>query len=366
MKKIWKDFTTWLLAPAGKEVDREIAIRNNTNIHYISLIAGIVQLISLTVFILVNYSNIIGNEDVFIPVINVSLSVVLCAAGFIVSRYFRNNDELFETHPTAAKGFVIIFIVLLIVWGMAASVRTFLNGLQILTFYTVELLVVLLIRIRPAVIAAIILGSYTAFYCWLEILLIPGKLNIYNYIMLAALSVIGAVINYRLAVDNIKQRNTANHLNDSLEIIANHDSLTRLKNRYALNQAIPDYLNTDVCLAIGDIDGFKQINDKYGHRTGDDVLKTFADILQKYFGHNEVYRYGGDEFLILSHGDDCTVLSEKLAKLNEELGKVKIRDTELKLRCSFGCEADFPHDIAEFFDIIMRADKKLYEVKKGS
>ena len=364
MKKTWNRFTTWLFAPTGRDVDREVDMINNTNIYYISLIVGIVQLISLSIFVIINF-NSLGKEENFKPFINVSLSIVLCAVGFIISRIIRKNEDLYDTHRIAVKAFFIIFVILLVVWGMFASVRTFINGAQMLTFYTVELLVVLLIKFKPALTAAIILGSYTVFYCVLEFFIKSGQLNFYNYCMLAALSVTGAVMNYRLTVNYIEEKNKANCLNDSLEIIANHDSMTRLKNRYALNQVIPEYYDTDVCLAMGDVDRFKKINDKYGHRMGDEVLITFAEILEKYFDHEELYRYGGDEFLILTRGNDCGGLSKKLSVLNEELGKAKIDGKDMKLSCSFGCDSGCPHDLTEFFDIIMRADKKLYMVKKG-
>ena len=364
MKKTWNRFTTWLFAPTGREVDREVDMINNTNIYYISLIVGIVQLISLTIFVIINF-NSLGKEENLKPFINVSLSIVLCAAGFIISRLIRKNEELCDTRRIAVRAFFIIFVLLLIVWGMFASVRMFINGAQMLTFYTVELLVVLLIKFKPVLTAAMIFGSYMLFYCVLEFFIQSGQLNFYNYCMLAALSVTGAVMNYRLTVSYIEEKNKANRLNDSLEIIANHDSMTRLKNRYALNQVIPEYYGSDVCLAMGDIDSFKKINDEYGHRTGDEVLSLFADTLQKYFDHDEIYRYGGDEFLILTRGNDCSGLSKKLSALNEEFGKVKIDGKDLKLSCSFGCDSGCPNDLTGFFDIIMRADKKLYMVKNG-
>ncbi len=88
-------------------------------------------------------------------------------------------------------------------------------------------------------------------------------------------------------------------------------------------------------------------------------LKRF--ILPKH--NKDVYRYGGDEFLILSRSRDLTGFCDKLDKLNEKFAKTCIGDVKTSFSCSFGSVSGYPDTSLEFFDLIMKADKKLYEAK---
>ena len=92
----------------------------------------------------------------------------------------------------------------------------------------------------------------------------------------------------------------------SLDRISDYDPLTHTLTRRKLQRAVEEALATynriwvPCCIAIFDIDDFKQINDTYGHITGDEVLKEFARILYANVQSRDViFRYGGEEFLIL-------------------------------------------------------------------
>jgi diguanylate cyclase (GGDEF)-like protein len=268
-----------------------------------------------------------------------------------------------ENHPSAVRRFTDIFMILLIAWSIYASIHSYKNSQQILTFYTVELLAVLFVKLHPVFTTVLILGSYLINYLILNFGVAEGLINPYNYTMLAVLSAVGAIINYRLTINYISEKNKADILNQSLEIIANHDSTTRLQNRYALNQRIPDYLDRDICVAMGDINKFKTVNDTYGHTTGDDVLKAFSDILIKYFPHDSIFRYGGDEFLIIESVSSQNDILEKLRLVNEEFASVKFANIQITLSCSFGCITAHPMHPQDLFAALAKADKILYEEK---
>lgn len=79
--------------------------------------------------------------------------------------------------------------------------------------------------------------------------------------------------------------------------------------------------NTNICVAIMDIDNFKTINDKYGHIVGDIVLKKVANTLSKYFcnDNNFVVRFGGDEFLVVSDNKDFLTFSQELNLIKQQI-----------------------------------------------
>ena len=85
---------------------------------------------------------------------------------------------------------------------------------------------------------------------------------------------------------------------------ARRDPLTGLPNRRAFAESFAAQINagSQLCLAMCDIDHFKQVNDRFGHQVGDRVLKAIGDTMAKHSGGHLVSRYGGEEFAILFSG----------------------------------------------------------------
>jgi len=137
-----------------------------------------------------------------------------------------------------------------------------------------------------------------------------------------------------------------------------HDKLTGLHNRYYMNDYLERILKKDGCwLAIADIDGFKQVNDVYGHNCGDYVLKTLAELLGSCKG--EVCRWGGEEFLLVGQNDTLNWL-EDFRRQVEEYDFV-YEDKLIHLTITIGAAAGRPDESVE--DWVNRADMKLYEGK---
>jgi diguanylate cyclase (GGDEF)-like protein len=91
---------------------------------------------------------------------------------------------------------------------------------------------------------------------------------------------------------------------EKLHKLALEDSLTKVNNRLAFRSAfepLVDQRATPLYLLIIDVDHFKQVNDQYGHETGDDVLIGLAKKLVEQAEYNNVYRLGGEEFCIFLH-----------------------------------------------------------------
>ncbi len=93
---------------------------------------------------------------------------------------------------------------------------------------------------------------------------------------------------------------------DHLKYLARHDSLTGLLNRYSLEEILlqeakrSNRYQHPIGLLMVDVDRFKEINDRFGHPAGDEVLKSLAKIIMQQVRESDiVVRYGGDEFLIL-------------------------------------------------------------------
>ena len=113
------------------------------------------------------------------------------------------------------------------------------------------------------------------------------------------------------------------------------DELTQINNRYALYDFFDlEEDKSSMALALFDIDDFKNINDTYGHVTGDYVLKRVAEITTEVLSDSFVCRYGGEEFVIVltddeqhSFYDRLEVLRKRIEKETFEFEKVKINIT---------------------------------------
>jgi len=172
---------------------------------------------------------------------------------------------------------------------------------------------------------------------------------------------------------------SANHEMDQLrkELIqvresAATDALTGLLNRgafdNALNHLIAKTDSPESCLVMLDLDHFKQVNDTHGHLIGDSVLKFTGNLLKKHAEpHHFSARYGGEELAIVM--PDTTLrksaeIAEKirLALENSRLKKKNSSESIGKITVSIGISRLNKNDTFE--DLIMRADKALYQAKE--
>ncbi|GAB6073668.1 putative bifunctional diguanylate cyclase/phosphodiesterase [Nautilia lithotrophica] len=157
-----------------------------------------------------------------------------------------------------------------------------------------------------------------------------------------------------------------------LDKIAKYDQLTGLANRYLFFNELKllkkeyDLMDSPFALLFIDLDGFKFINDTYGHNIGDKVLQIVASKLKsKVRKEDLVSRIGGDEFtIILKNIDSKEKISEIATKIINSFKKpLKIDDINLYLGASIGIYTIKKHD--SFQDIITKADIAMYEAKKA-
>ena len=153
------------------------------------------------------------------------------------------------------------------------------------------------------------------------------------------------------------------------------DELTGLYNRRYLHHFFQSQVNwTDLqehplTLLMMDLDHFKQINDNYGHQTGDDALIWLAKLLKKVAGsHGLPIRYAGDEFMLLlrdtDKSDSLTIGEKLVATVSGNPFKAPDGQANLNLTISLGV-ATAPKDARSVKALIQQADTALYSAKKN-
>lgn len=149
------------------------------------------------------------------------------------------------------------------------------------------------------------------------------------------------------------------------------DTLTRLPNREVLDMVLHEKMHNnrrdepeDLFVLMGDLDGFKSINDTYGHLEGDRALILAADQL---YGISRSYkataaRFGGDEFVMVVEAVSDEVPRQIIREVNERLMQVSVNE-KFHLHMSIGftryCQNDTIHDI------LKAADRELYLAKRA-
>ena len=146
--------------------------------------------------------------------------------------------------------------------------------------------------------------------------------------------------------------------NDQLKAMATRDSLTNLRNRYALRQDFELYVGIPLVVGFLDIDDFKSLNDTQGHAFGDRMLTAVGKALTDSFRTSNCYRYGGDEFLIIAPNE-----AEEAFKAGCENVKKQLEAAHIHFSGGYVCGA--PQTVPQLRGMIMQADEMLYAAKES-
>lgn len=156
-----------------------------------------------------------------------------------------------------------------------------------------------------------------------------------------------------------------------LENMATTDKLTGIMNRqsfeyhfHRLRRSV-FYDGAPVSMALIDIDHFKQINDRYGHRTGDQALQRVSElILASLRRTDKVCRWGGDEFLVMLLGCPGAEALQRMQDLSQRVGQTEIEAKRFRVQVTVSCGVA-QHRVNETLDeLIDRADIALYAAKQ--
>lgn len=157
----------------------------------------------------------------------------------------------------------------------------------------------------------------------------------------------------------------------NLEITSSLDPLTKTFNRYALQKYFEDLfsrdrITQDLFLLMLDIDNFKSINDRYGHIAGDKILIFISKLLKKALRDGDkVYRFGGEEFVILLNRTDlegAELVTNRLLNLCRQ-NKPLFQNEQIAVTLSLGLTHIHEGDTMD--TLIHRADTALYRAKSN-
>jgi diguanylate cyclase (GGDEF)-like protein len=168
----------------------------------------------------------------------------------------------------------------------------------------------------------------------------------------------GALSCVVVTIEDVTQRDAEQRV---LEARANHDPLTGLLNRAALHDLLDRRLHDGVptMVAYLDLDGFKAVNDTWGHERGDQLLVAVAQALIATCGpDDEIARLGGDEFVVVTAPDHSY---EELGNRLRDAVAAATRNDHQRVSCSIGLAVSQWDDSCH--DVLRRADHAMYAAK---
>ena len=359
---VWKQITDWLGITLPDWKSAAIARRNMPIVAVGSIVVGLFA--AMLAFCLLTgtpctvegfdeaaYANpgVLFRYTVTSSVITV-LMFVICGLSVL---YMRKKWE----RPAFATAMTIVFVFFMaVLWGIADSGCT--ADRQILIFASIEFLVAGLIVFKPIVSLVYFAATFMVFSTALNL---SGQFNdiaLHDLAYLAFLDIVVCWVVYGLFLRSIERQKLVSDMSQ-------RDELTGARNRHCLREDFPGYIGSDVRVVLCDIDNFKHYNDDYDHEVGDDLLKQFYTALCDAFGEQGVYRYGGDEFLLVLKDDTCAEFSQEVEKVRAELAAVQIEGESTGLTFSGGYVCGKATDNLAFRDMLHEADENLIEAKRA-
>jgi diguanylate cyclase (GGDEF)-like protein len=270
---------------------------------------------------------------------------------------FINVDRRLRTsaHPERVSACAIVITELLLAGGVAVSGGPRSPALP----WMVLPAAMVAARFRPQVVIAGLVG--TVFTILAATVGVDPAATLHDPVpVIVALALLAGVVSIVWAL----QAAELHHRDEAIL-----DPLTGLLNRHAL---MPRFIELShqarltqqpVCMVLCDVDGFKAINDEYGHDRGDAVLRDVAYELRKRLRSFElVYRLGGEEFLIVLPGLESKAGMEVAERLREAVEQT--RPQGIRITISAGLSAGSGEEV-EYDTLFRAADAALYDAKRA-
>jgi diguanylate cyclase (GGDEF)-like protein len=299
----------------------------------------------------------------------ISLIAFICILPFTFIRLYYGDLAIALLDGVISAILLIIFTytyrtrkiefaknIIAILLSIAALMSIVLKGhAQILWIHPTIIAIYYLIPIKLASIINIILIT-------IMIIIVSPLTDLVDLITIIATTTLTTCLSFLMF-------HSYNKKQQELILLATLDPLTNTGNRRSLNSRLSKVIASQnrqqnpSCLILIDLDGFKAINDEHGHNAGDETLITVCKLIDEHTRVlDSLYRYGGDEFIILPLNmtlDSAKNLAEKIRYVAEKHDF----NHDIKLTLSIGVSEFSLNDTPETW--IKRSDKFLYKAKEG-
>lgn len=239
--------------------------------------------------------------------------------------------------------------------------------------FTKMSLTFLCLTLAALALCQLYLSSHPPFFEWYFGRTLPeGIENFMRFMNISFCTVTISVFSVLFVVEIHLLISKLNGAYEKLTYTAMHDSLTGLYNRHSLRDFFEslDESGNEYCVALGDIDNFKKVNDTYGHDCGDEVLVTVSDIIKDSMEEQDLAcRWGGEEILIIMRGtrEDCLCRMRDIrSRINSSVVESGSRSISVTMTFGFAdCHEVEDSEKNHMDSIVILVDGRLYTGKKS-
>lgn len=345
-----------LLLPHNKEeINDIIDLKNMTSVKAMCIFTAILESLSLLRYLIIYYDNLYVNTTT-IATISV---VILCLVVATLADLFITGK--IKGHKLSNL-IVFLCIIVISVFSIYTSYTNYMLRRQILIFFVANISFVSFINIRPLYHIIFLIIEHYIFYSLIYDYNDAVEIVFLNALTYLIVIIIACIVSYHRLSNSINATYDARQLAEGFYIKSSVDQLTGLMNRFALD-SITIKKGVMIHVAMTDVDLFKTFNDKYGHLKGDEVIKMAASNLFILFRRKDCFRYGGDEFLIMTTKLSEDVFRQRLDTWAKRVSGTKIEGIESSINVSYGVASGVINTKDELLELIQRADNELYKIK---
>lgn len=349
---LFRKFIRYMNPSIDAKVLQDMDRQSLRNIHIISLLVLIFETATCVPFLSAHINGF--DHEAIVSMISVLYCIVLCALAAVLSLKLMQSKKLRHSWYLVFK---IFFFAAFTVWAIFADYRHYKLDDQMLTFFTVDLVMICFVLFRPWLGSILIACAFAGLYIPLYIFDGAAGIQPINFVMLELASIASNAVLYHHQINVSSKAVRLTENNAALETASRRDGLTGLLNRLALEDDAEKMDGRNLTAYMIDINYFKEINDQCGHAAGDAILREVSEKLKNLYPNGHYYRYGGDEFLVLTH---------KPAEENYGSDSYEFRQEKYDVRVvlSIGNSQGSPESYQELFSLISEADKALYVTKQ--
>jgi diguanylate cyclase (GGDEF)-like protein len=356
-----KNLTEQIPKEDRKTFYQAISAESSSRVCSVLLALASLQAVQMVIYISGKGSILHDRELILLKVFIILFSVISYAELKILNKSNPRARGLME--PSLVG---IVFVIML--WAVINTFKAQSITSDISIYILVLVAVAAVVRMRPWM-TALLFGTALAVFLFgiRHFQSKPEYLtsHIMNGLILNIIAFLISFMMFRYSIIEYLDKQRSNEKNSELLYLARHDGLTSLYNHLAIYELLESAISQarikpePLSIMLIDLDRFKQVNDIYGHKTGDDVLRKVSECILKNIRQNDIAgRYGGDEFLIILPGSNINYTKEIAIRLLDEIRQLNFEGIGLSFSCGI---AKWEGDTAE--QLVDKADKVLYRVK---
>ncbi|WP_022753179.1 GGDEF domain-containing protein [Butyrivibrio fibrisolvens] len=345
-----------LLLPKNKdEINDIIDLSNMSSVKMICIITAIAGVLSMLRYFILYYNNLYVNITTIATIAVILLSLIIAGLSelFLKGKIHGHNVSVC---------IVYLCIIVISAFCLYTSYTNYKLDRQILVLFIANISIISFILITPLYHVLLLIVENLFFYALLYCYDGAKDIVFINALLYLVVIVIVCIISYHRMINSIIATYEARQLAEDFYIKSSIDQLTGLMNRYAL-ESIKIKKGVTTHVAMTDIDLFKTFNDTFGHLKGDEVIKMAASNLFIVFRRKDCFRYGGDEFLIMTTKLSEDTFKSRLSTWAKIVYGTKVEGIDTPINVSYGVASGVINTKEDLMELIEKADNELYKIK---